>query len=258
MKNKWLIMAAVFLLVGVSAGYMIQAFSKTPSAQTIPLPINSGPSSAAQTLSDMLSGIVKATTNSGGYTYVMIENDAQDIWAAAPEQEIAPGESVVFTTSMPMHDFYSPSMKKTFKTLYFVTSLKADAAPAALPAGHPPMQTQPSAPRSEAASAPRAPLAPAPEGDIVPLAELLKNRAAWRDKDILIRGSVIKSTPNVMGKNWVHVSDGNDHQVVCTTQAEVSPGQSITLKGHVTLDKDIGAGYFYEVLLEDCEVFSGE
>ena len=72
-----------------------------------------------------------------------------------------------------------------------------------------------------------------------------------------IRGKVVKFTPGVMGKNWIHLRDGsgaaangsNDLIVTSANQAKV--GDVVTVKGVVRTDKDFGSGYAYRVLVED-------
>ncbi|PJA09256.1 MAG: nucleotide-binding protein, partial [Flavobacteriales bacterium CG_4_10_14_0_2_um_filter_32_8] len=39
-----------------------------------------------------------------------------------------------------------------------------------------------------------------------------------------------------------------------TTTHEVNLGDIITIKGRISLDKDFGYGYFYDVIMEDAEI----
>jgi hypothetical protein len=61
-----------------------------------------------------------------------------------------------------------------------------------------------------------------------------------------------------MGKNWLHLQDGsgsegtNDLTVTTTATAEV--GDLVLVNGKVSVDRDFGYGYTYEVLLEDAEI----
>lgn len=355
MKYKWIVVVAVFLAIGVGAGYIIQESSKTDAPPAQPLPFENGMRSTHGTASDFVSGIVMETTNSGGYTYVRIESDNQAIWAASSAQKITVGQPVTFSTAMPMRDFHSPSLNRTFDTIYFASTLNGDKSETpTLPAGHPPLQSQDAAPHGNmtanaaggevvrgqvletmdagtytyvkvaqdgkdapfwaaspkvivkegqriefeegqimptfssptlnqtftnihfvseirpeqstpltSASGPSPSLKPAdraaaPEGEVVAIAELLNNKAAWQGMDILVRGKVVKATPNVMGKTWVHIVDAADNKVVCTTLTTVGLGETIIVNGRVTLDSDIGAGYVFDVLLEDCKIFSAE
>jgi hypothetical protein len=61
-----------------------------------------------------------------------------------------------------------------------------------------------------------------------------------------------------MNRNWVHLQDGTwdgDHyDLTVTTQDAVKPGDVVTFSGTVTLNKDFGAGYVYEVVIEDAKL----
>ena len=53
------------------------------------------------------------------YTYVHLKTGKDDIWAAVGRSHLAKGDHVVIEKAMVLHDFKSPSLKKTFKTIYF-------------------------------------------------------------------------------------------------------------------------------------------
>jgi predicted acyltransferase (DUF342 family) len=81
------------------------------------------------------------------------------------------------------------------------------------------------------------------------------NKADYSSKEFEIKGAVVKVNEQVMGKNWVHIQDGTgvggNFDLTITTQADVEVGDVVTFKGKLTLEKDFGAGYFYEVIMED-------
>jgi hypothetical protein len=56
-----------------------------------------------------------------------------------------------------------------------------------------------------------------------------------------------------MERNWVHIQDGSmdDYDFVFTTQQAIPEGAIITVKGKVSLDRDFGAGYRYDLIVED-------
>ncbi len=89
------------------------------------------------------------------------------------------------------------------------------------------------------------------------VAEIITKRAEIKDKSVVVRGKVVKFTPEVMGKNWIHLRDGsgsaadNTHDVLVTTKEQVKIGDVVVVKGVVRTDKDFGSGYSYQVLIED-------
>jgi hypothetical protein len=58
-----------------------------------------------------------------------------------------------------------------------------------------------------------------------------------------------------MKTNWVHIQDGtrtdNSFDLTITTNDVTKVGDVVTFEGTVTLKKDFGAGYFYEVIVEN-------
>jgi hypothetical protein len=91
--------------------------------------------------------------------------------------------------------------------------------------------------------------------DGISIAELYARRENYANKLTKVRGQVTKFNANIMGKNWVHLQDGtNDsgnYDLTIATSDMVKVGEVVTFEGKVTLKKNFGAGYFYEVILED-------
>ena len=92
------------------------------------------------------------------------------------------------------------------------------------------------------------------EGGIT-IGELYKNRNDYANKKVLVRGQVVKVNESIMNRNWVHLQDGTDHDgnydLTVTTEETAKVGDQITFEGTVTLNKDFGAGYSYELIVED-------
>jgi hypothetical protein len=61
-----------------------------------------------------------------------------------------------------------------------------------------------------------------------------------------------------MNKNWVHLQDGtrdgDNWDLAITTQDIVKTGDIVVFEGVVALNKDFGAGYVYDVILEDAKL----
>ena len=89
------------------------------------------------------------------------------------------------------------------------------------------------------------------------VAEVVAKRTELKDKTVVVHGKVVKFTPEVMGKNWIHLRDGTGSatdgtdDVVVTTKDETKIGEVVLVKGTVHTDKDLGSGYSYKVLIED-------
>ena len=75
-----------------------------------------------------------------------------------------------------------------------------------------------------------------------------------------VRGKVVKFTPEVLGKNWVHLRDGSgsaadgSNDILVTTLDETKIGDVVLVKGVVQTDRDLGSGYSYKVLIEEAKL----
>ena len=71
------------------------------------------------------SGTVVQTMNSGGYTYILLDKDGNESWAAMPETEVKVGEEVTLAPGAPMNNFNSRTLNRTFETIYFTSGVVA-------------------------------------------------------------------------------------------------------------------------------------
>jgi hypothetical protein len=89
------------------------------------------------------------------------------------------------------------------------------------------------------------------------VAEIVAKGAELKNKPVLVRGKVVKFTPDVMGKNWVHLRDGSGsatdgtNDVLVTTKDETKVGDVVLARGTVRTDVNLGSGYSYKVLVEE-------
>jgi hypothetical protein len=92
------------------------------------------------------------------------------------------------------------------------------------------------------------------------VAEIVGKSGELKNKTVVVRGKVVKFTPGVMGKNWVHIRDGSgsaadgSNDVTVTTKDETAVGDVVLVKGVVNTDVDLGSGYAYKVLIQEASV----
>jgi hypothetical protein len=211
---------------------------------------------AAQTMT----GTVVETMNSGGYTYVCLEEKGKKTWFAAPEMKIAKGQVLTFELGMEMKNFTSKTLNRTFDTIYFSTGpVTAQQAGAGT-----------TAPEAQAAKN----AAPADGGEKISVkkasgknaytvAEVFEKRELLNKKTARVRAKVVKVSEGIMGKNWIHLQDGTGdaakrtNDLIATTAMDVtSPavGAVVTVSGTVYKDKDFGSGYKYAAIIEEAKV----
>ena len=71
---------------------------------------------------------------------------------------------------------------------------------------------------------------------------------------------MVKSTPGIMGKTYLHLRDGSGdaaagtNDITVTTTTTPAVGDVVLVEGPIVLDRDIGAGYKFPTLVEDAKV----
>ncbi len=66
-----------------------------------------------------LSGKVVETMDSGGYSYICIEKNGKKTWAAVPVTKVAVGDEIELQPGMPMPNFKSKALNRTFENIIF-------------------------------------------------------------------------------------------------------------------------------------------
>ena len=97
-------------------------------------------SSPTSTTPGSLTGRVIEAVNAAGYTYVHFDTGKEKVWAAAPEFVVAVGETVTISSPMPMRDYHSKTLDRTFELVYFVARVEVEGAerrPAKAPSAGP-------------------------------------------------------------------------------------------------------------------------
>ena len=90
-------------------------------------------------------------------------------------------------------------------------------------------------------------------------AEVIAGKASLAGSEVALRGKVIKMNASIMGRNWLHLSDGTvgpdgERAVIASTEDIAAVGSTVVVRGTVATDRDFGSGYNYSVLIEDAKV----
>lgn len=248
----------LLLLAACSTETPAPAAPAAPGSTLLPPTLAPGAAPASQGAPAMptaptaagITGTVAETMDAGGYTYLRLQTSAGEKWAAVTEAKVAVGSTVTIVNAAAMHNFTSPTLKRTFDEILFGSLGSAGgAAPAmaAAPAAPAEIVVQAGIPRAEGA-----------DGRTV--AEVFAQRQALAGKKVAIRGQVVKYNDHIMNKNWVHLRDGSgsaatkDNDLTVTTAQEVAVGDVVLVTGTLATDKDFGAGYAYPAIVEDAAV----
>lgn len=238
------------------------------------------PSAGAQANARSITGMVLETMNASGYTYILVESNSQQNWVAIPAATVKKGSQVSYLEGMTMSNFTSKTLERTFDTIIFSPGLANNTKQEEHVQGQPPADDSFEAAlhaENDAASSPL-PMTESvgSSGAIIPLQEISIAKSTAENgytvgevfekaKDlngtkVSVNGKVVKFSPNIMGRHWVHIQDGtgdpmqNSHDLVITTAEEVEVDSTITLEGVLAADKDFGAGYKYVVIIEEASV----
>ncbi len=204
------------------------------------------------------SGTIEEVLNSGGYTYVLLEEDEQQVWLAGPESPLAVGGSLDCEQGFEMLNFSARSLDRTFERIWFVNSF--GPAPAADAYGGDPHAGLPgfSGHGKQDDAHPAKP----EQGSIskagFTVEELFFGAELLEGKTVELRGLVVKYNSGILGRNWVHVMDGSGEpggdDLTVTSMQECGVGDLVLVEGKLATHRDFGSGYRYPVILEDATI----
>jgi hypothetical protein len=227
-----------------------------------------------------VSGTVIETINASGYTYMHVESGANKTWVAIPATTVEKGATIKYYEGMVMKNFTSKTLNRTFDAVVFSSGLVGDEAKTtpqpATEAANDSFSAAVKAEKTASKAAPVMAMSGGSTGAIAPLEDISIDKAAAPNghtveeifitakelagKKVQVHGKVVKFSPLIMGKNWIHLQDGtgnpmqNSHDLVVTSAETAEVGSIITIEGIVAADKDFGAGYKYTAIVEDAAV----
>ena len=122
MKRTHLLLLSLALILGAVACNRDAA--PRVAAPTEPAPQAAVPApTPVPTSGGMASGTVVETMDASSYTYVRVKTASGEIWAAGAKTTVAVGDKVVIPLEMPMVDFHSSTLNRTFPTIYFTARI---------------------------------------------------------------------------------------------------------------------------------------
>jgi hypothetical protein len=210
---------------------------------------------AANPATATLGGEVLESLDVDSYTYLRLKTKDGETWAAVNRTMVQKGARVTIENPVVMRDFESKALNRKFDRIVFGT-LAGPAGAAgkggnlgALHAG---------VGRSADVGDVKVAKATGPNARTV--AEIVTRSAELKDKPVVVRGKVVKFTPAVLGRNWVHLRDGTgsaadgSDDVLVTTADEAKVGDVVLATGVVHTNRDLGSGYSYKVLVEEAKL----
>ena len=204
--------------------------------------------------SDQKAFVVQEVIQAAQYTYLKVSEDKTERWVAVTKLEAMPGDRYYYDKGLTMKDFHSKELNRDFETVDFINNIsktpigrkEVTKAPMMnVPQGH---SGKVAVPQSQDVSIQKS-------EDELTIAQIFANPQKYANKQVEIKGMVVKVNRSIMGKNWIHLQDGTGHDNkfdLTLTSDQVPPVNQVqSFKGTLSLNKDFGAGYFYEVIVED-------
>jgi hypothetical protein len=182
------------------------------------------------------------------YTYLDVSENGQRFWIASPKTDVEKGATYYYVGGLKKTNFKSTEYDRVFETIYLVSGItKLEASPDGSAVDRALAQHQ------DPSTAPKESV---PSAGLVKISELLTNSSKYEGQIVTVKGRCVKINKMIMGRNWVHIDDGSvsGKDLTITTMADVPVGTNATMTGTIVLNRDFGAGYKYDVIMEDARV----
>lgn len=240
-KNATLIIGAFFFISCNSGPKMIEAENDDTTM--------SAPSVEPTVLTHKV--VVDEVLQTSKYTYLSVTEDGNQAWIAVPKTEAEVGETYYYRGGLKKTNFKSVEYDRVFETVYLVSGISKSPTAMGTPAGHMHAGND-NIPQAD----PGAKIDP-PAGGIS-IAELFKNRSQYDGKTVRIKGRCVKLNNMIMNRNWVHLQDGSiadtESDLTITTTENIPLGAVVAVEGIISLNKDFGAGYRYDIIMEEAHL----
>jgi hypothetical protein len=193
--------------------------------------------------------VAREILNTEKYTYINATEDGEEIWIAIPRSEIEIGATYIYRGGLMKKNFKSKEFDRVFETMYLVSEIRKENA------GSPALDEAMGRLQGGTLED-TVPVNVKPAKGAITIAELIKNPDKYDGKVIKVTGKVVKLNPMIMNRNWIHLQDGStdEHDLTLTTTENVSIGQVVTFEGAIALNRDFGAGYRYDIIMEGASI----
>lgn len=244
LTGKRLLLAALFSFAVVSQSVRSGEMNLP---YTAPLEVQSA-QAAKKAGVKVLYGRVEETMDAGGYTYVLLDTGKEKVWAAGPITKVKVGDAVRVEADMPMKHLHSKVLKRDFDLVYFSGEIAVAGRVATGDEMNPHQGNTRHAKETDLAG-----IKKADKG--MTIAEIYHNKLQLAGKHVRVRGKVSKYTTNVLKNNWLHIEDNSiNKDLVVITQDTTQLGAVVVAEGVVSINKDIGIGPPFEVVLEKAKL----
>ncbi|MDD2852973.1 MAG: DNA-binding protein [Desulfuromonadaceae bacterium] len=277
-----LILSLSFFFVAAALNFSPEVWAASETAQ----------SSSATRKEVALSGKVLETMNGGGYTYILLKGTGEQTWVAVPLMKVVVGQELNLVPGYEMKNFTSKGLNRKFDRVVFsagpagnkgvalspqalkmahqgvpqagqavAAATRTEGSPQASAKNDAPVAVRPATVDIKAASK-NVKIAKAKGRNAYTIAELYARKTKLEKKPVVVRGRVVKVTPRILKKNWIHIQDGSgsaakktDDLILTTTNTGLpNVGDVVTVKGTLYNNIDFGSGYRYSLIVEKATI----
>lgn len=192
---------------------------------------------------------VAEVIQANNYTYLKVKEKLAERWVAVSKQEISVGDVFYYDGAMQMNNFTSKDLGRTFDEIYFISEISKTPIGKKTTGGNMPAHS------GKVETKKLSTISLKKEKGELTIAGVFEKRIDFTTKEFEIRGVVVKINKQVMRKNWIHIQDGTDSNgefdLTVTSQDLPEMGDEVTFKGKISVNKDFGSGYRYDVIMEE-------
>ncbi|TNE53732.1 MAG: hypothetical protein EP344_14780 [Bacteroidetes bacterium] len=252
--HKLLFIALLISLAACDSGpKVIEAESAADHQHSTPAANPAVATQPAQAAAEIHKVTAEESLDTERYTYVRVNENGESYWIALPKTPVEIGATYYFKGGLLKKNFASREHNRVFETLYLVSGISQQPPGAAAGGGsavdqalgnlHDHDQIEPPGNIQAAPGAVR-------------IGDLVGQKNKYAGKTVKVTGKVMKVNLMIMGRNWLHLQDGSgdNYDLTVTTQQNIPPGHIVTMEGTIGLDVDFGAGYRYDIIMENAEI----
>ena len=181
------------------------------------------------------------------YVYLKVKEGNNEFWIATGIKDIQLGKKYVYKGALYYSNFESKALNRVFDEIYLVSYLLPDnhgTGTDEVKSAENDKLTYPSKTKIDKSLKIKGSMK---------ISDLVADPKKYEGQTVQISGECVKINQNIMKMNWIHIKDGsqNDYDLVITSNQIVLVDEFITIQAVVTLNKDFGAGYKYDLILEN-------
>ncbi len=205
------------------------------------------------TNNDLHTVIVNEVLPAAKYTYLNVNEGDDVFWIATRSKAVKIGETYYYKGGLLKTNFESKEHKRVFDKIYLISNLVASnhSKNSDIVSTNGYLEKKQKNVIQDTILTQTQRIVEH-EGSIK-IAELVKDPKKFEGKTVQISGVCTKINAGIMDRNWLHIKDGSkdDYDLVITLDEFIPEGSSVTIKAIVVLNKDFGAGYIYDLILEN-------